>query len=162
MNASFNVVRNNATNGILMGTGVSIFMNNTVDSNTGGTTDGFNLGSLNEVSVLFNNQITNNGRYGVNASAAVLNLVSDYNNFFGNGTADRNNWPVGLHDKNVNPAYTNADSTDFSVGTLSQNAGWPGNIPGTNSFGMLDIGAIQTLKPFALFYDSTLFDTTIR
>lgn len=118
----------------------------TIDGNTGVATDGVSLLSPFGGAFFVNNCFTNNGRYGASATDGLANLF-DYNNYFGNVTAARNNVPTGPNDRALDPQFTNRAGGDFSIGTNLKALGFPGLFPGGFSTGYLDIGAVQRQEP---------------
>lgn len=103
---------------------LTTIIGNTIDGNTGATTDGIQL-SKTSLTVILGNQITNNGRYGINApTGADAGLHCDWNNYFGNSSGN-NNVTAGPNDTTNDPQYTDADNEDFSVGTNAKEAGFP-------------------------------------
>lgn len=135
----------NTSHGISVAAGGAIaLINNTIQGNTGASTDGINLTSPDAGMVMFNNIISNNGRYGVNSSAARTLPGNDYNDYFGNSTAATNNFTGGAHDLTSNPTFTNSGSGDFSIGTPLRNACFPGTFPASTSTGRMDCGAVPS------------------
>jgi len=138
---AFNIVEANASIGIEGASDINMFLANTVDGNTGASSDGFFMTTPSGGFVL-NNIFSNNGRYGFNATDADV-LIPDFNNYFNNATAARNNVPVGPNDVALDPEFTNRAAGDFSIGTNLRALGFPGVFPGGLSTGFLDIGAVQ-------------------
>jgi len=141
------VEMNAASNVSIASPTVAIVTNSTIDGASGGTSDGIQLGtsSTGRFTVLADNAITNSGRYGVNRTAQTSGGygVVDYDGYYGNSTAARNNAPSGSADLSTNPAYTNATGGDFSIGTAGwKTGGSPGAFPGGASTGYMAIGAV--------------------
>ena len=117
----------NSSHGVWLPSNYFFVVNCTVDGNTGATTDGFIVdNNSNYFGTIFNCNITNNGRYGINNDSLQKNVYFDYNNFFGNGTAALFNATSGPHDLAVDPRYRDSANGDFTTGTLLQ--GSPNNI----------------------------------
>jgi len=104
-----------------------------------------------------NNIFSANGGYGINMTSAPLGegaLVAvpevDYNAFWTNTTAPRNNMPAGTHDVTLsgNP-YVNSAGNNFQLnntagaGAACRAAGYPGAFPGGTMTGYVDIGTLQ-------------------
>lgn len=121
--------------------GVGI-LNCTSNANSGATTDGLQFTTPDTGVTVRNNIFSNNGRYGANATASAC-VIADHNDYFGNSTAARNNFPTGTGDLTSDPQFTNAGAGDYSIGTNLKAAGIPGIFPGGTSTGYLDIGAVQ-------------------
>lgn len=131
---TFNIVADNTSHGVAPngngGTGANVFLvNNTIDHNTGGSTNGLNLAGFGNNNVIYNNIFSNNGNYGAASTSAGTGLV-DYNNYYAN-TAARSNVPTGDNDIALDPAYTATASHDYSVGTNMKAAAFPGTFPAT-------------------------------
>lgn len=157
---AFCISEANASHGLSIGSvNVNFITNCTINGNTGASTDGVNgvtpsAGGL----MLFNSIISNNGRYGVNFTDGG-SVVADFNNYYGNSTAARNNFPTGPNDVALDPGYTNAAGGDFSIGTNLKALGFPGVFPSGTSTGYLDIGAVQRVEPTGgggAFYKPTM------
>ncbi|HEU4395175.1 MAG TPA: right-handed parallel beta-helix repeat-containing protein [Planctomycetota bacterium] len=77
---------------------------------------------------LTNCALTNNGTYGASAATdrTAFIVLFDFNLFFGNGTAARNNLPAGANDLTSDPEYIAAASDDYTPGPGSPllNAGY--------------------------------------
>lgn len=132
------------------GTGINsigasgLVTNNTINGNTGASSDGYNDGGNPRSAIFINNIFSNNGRYGANVTSGIgPELWADYNDFFGNATAARNNFPTGPHDSTADPQFANTGAGDFSIGTNLAALGWPGAFPRATSTGYMDIGAVQ-------------------
>lgn len=144
---SFSIFESNASHGVTASSGsYSQFINCTINGNTGASTDGINTSTTPAGNLFYNNTITNNGRYGVNATGG-NSAICDNNNYYGNGTAARNNFPTGPNDVALDPGYTNEAGGDFSIGTNLKALGFPGLFPSGTSTGYLDIGAVQRQEP---------------
>ena len=141
---AFCISESNASHGVAQsGSAGSPLINCTINGNTGASTDGVNSGGTPlAIHMVFNCNITNNGRYGIN-QAGVGAIILNYNNYYGNATAARNNAPTGANDIALDPGYTDATNGNFAVGTNMKAVGWPGVFPSGASTGYLDIGAVQ-------------------
>jgi len=147
-----NIVAANASHGISLSGGLNagVLLNNTIDGNTGASTDGLNIPTgvtFGSGVLLANNIFSNSGRDGVrvtNGTATNTSLWTDYNDFFGNSGTARTNFPTGPHDVTTNPTFTNSAGGDYSLGTPLRNAGFPGTFPASTSIGYMDIGAVQS------------------
>jgi len=95
-----------------------IVANSTLEGNTG---DGLNLTVTNiHAGLILNNSFSNNSGYGVNCNAAFPSSAGvDYNNYFGNGTAARNNFVTGAADTTNDPGFVNAAGDDYTLDTGS-------------------------------------------
>ena len=127
---------------------------NTIHGNTGASSDGiyYNLTTSQMGTIIANNNITANGRYGINGHATLdaNKGFIDYNNFGTGATAntsgDMNLITDGANDLAVDPSYTDAANKDFSVGTSVKAEGFPdaarkaGSNPSTGSVWYVDIG----------------------
>jgi hypothetical protein len=123
----------------------SIFINCTFEGNTGaGLVLTAQAAPTTGGAVFVNNLFTNNGTYGVNASAAQTSpgILCDYNLYFGNTTAPRNNFITGTNDKSTDPQYTAPASDDYSIKFLGGafKAGFP--VFKNPTLNKLNIGAI--------------------
>ena len=133
----------NAGHGLGLLSGGKLFLINvTVDGNTGATTDGYNGSTPVASSVMLNCIFSNNGRYGANCTDSD-SVWADYNDYFGNATAARNNFPTGPNDQAVDPGFVDRANGNFAIGTALKALGYPGIFPGGLSTGYLDIGAVQ-------------------
>ena len=137
----FCISESNASHGITTGT-TSFIINCTINGNTGASTDGVSGTTPPAGNIFYNNIVANNGRYGVNFTDGD-SVATDFNNYYVNSTAARNNFPTGAGDIALDPGYTDATNGDFSVGTNMKAVGWPGVFPSGASTGYLDIGAVQ-------------------
>lgn len=136
------IIESNAATGISLGAvAANLICGNTINNNTGASSDGLFLTTPTQ-NLIINNILSNNGRYGANATDGD-SVWADYNNYYGNATAARNNIPIGIHDQTLDPQFTNAASGDYSIGTNLKALGFPGIFPGAVSTGYLDIGAVQ-------------------
>lgn len=105
---------NAATNGVIRNPTAVVLNCNSV-GNIGANSDGILTTTPDPRLVVMNNISANNGRYGITATDGD-SMLSDYNDFFGNGTAARNNVPVGTHDLTSDPQFTNGStSTNFAT-----------------------------------------------
>ncbi len=152
------IVTGNTSHGISVSAGAPVLhvIGNTINCNSStgscgaSTVDGVNMAAglvFNAGSIFLNNIFSNNGRYGVNKVTPVgvnTNLWLDYNNYFGNGTAARNNVPVGPHDLALDPSYANAAAGNYAIGTSLRAKGYPGLFPAALTTGFRDIGAVQS------------------
>jgi len=87
---------------------------NTISDNTG---DGIELDGGQPYAILiFNNQITYNGNYGIDMEGGDGDrYYIDYNNYFGNTTAAVNGTPTpALNETTNDPGYTNKTNRDYS------------------------------------------------
>ena len=122
---------------------------NVIDGNTG---DGVDLAINSRGFGLVGNQITNNGGFGVRCDAGVNDCESliqkqivAFNNFFGNSSGARQNWPVGESETAVNPNYVDRPNKNWCITGVNQ-GGPPGAgqmFPGSNTGSFLDRGACQ-------------------
>lgn len=152
-----NLIVNNTTDGILArngavsATGLSpMIRGNVIDGNGGDGIDATNSRVIQGL-LVENNQITNNGGWGVNLNSNTLGALCQAtvrNNNFGTG-ADTNTSGdidvagVGQDNLNVAPGYANTGSGDYSGGTAIKALGWPltnvGSAPsGTRNY--VDVG----------------------
>ena len=138
----------NAGHGIAVGNVRTRIINCTVNGNPGALIDGINYGTPPVSSILINTIMSNNGRYGANATDGD-SLWTDNNNYFGNGTAARNNVPAGANDRALDPQFVDAAGGNFAIGTNLKGLGWPGLFPGGLSTGGMDIGAVQRVEAAA-------------
>lgn len=145
--AVFCISETNADDGFATGGGGISLVNCVSYGNTGGSTDGVAVATPSS-SILNNNIFSTNGRYGANATDGD-SMWFDYNDYFANSTAARNNVPIGPHDTTADPQFTNAAGGNFSIGTNLKEAGYPGVFPGATTTGYLDIGAAQRQEPAA-------------
>jgi hypothetical protein len=126
-----------------------VLVGNTIDGNTGASSDGV---IWTEASiavrwfVMVNNSSSNNGRYGFNRDATTSRqpAVFEYNAYYGNAT-NLNNLTAGPNDVTGDPLYTDAAGEDFSLQSTSPliDAGAPGVFPHAVTTGYTDIGAFQ-------------------
>jgi hypothetical protein len=102
----------------------------TIDANGG---DGVQINSTAAAvwTRILNNNITNNGGYGINVAAGTTTTnnaaiaFADYNNVFNNTTANYHNISAGTHDLSVNPNYTNASTGHFTPANVALIAAAP-------------------------------------
>ena len=149
------IITANGSHGVAFtnNTGIHFLVNNTIDANTGGSTDGVNIATgIKWVtgSVFMNNIISNNGRDGVRSTDAtsIANVAIDYNNFYGNAGTARTNFPTGSHDIALDPQYVSTSGGNYAVGPNMRNVGFPGVFPASTTQGFLTIGAAQS--PFLI------------
>lgn len=122
--------------------GASVVLGCTIDGNTGASTDGINLAAY---SLLFNNIISNNGRYGLALTSTPVywqfsKSWTDYNNVYGNAIDYYKSYP-GEHDLSVDPQFTDAANDNYAIGTNLKAKGFSTYQAGGTSY--LDIGALQ-------------------
>jgi len=138
-----NIFEANASHGLSFSSGPALRMsNNTIDGNTGASTDGLNFGSLTASLVCINNIFSNNGRDGVRATDGDVAFAAN-NCFFGNAGVARTLFTIGINDVTSDPAFTDRANGDFSVGANMKALGFPNLFPGGLSTSYLDIGAVQ-------------------
>lgn len=142
----FNIISSNSGIGIDAPGVTSVIMNNTVNGNTGATTDGYSADVPVASHVLINNIFSNNGRYGVAATDGDSILVYS-NSYFGNVTAARSNVPSSTTMTTIDPQFTSSGTGDFSIGKNLRANAYPGAFPGATSVGYLDPGAVQRQEP---------------
>lgn len=155
---AFCISEANASHGIATSIGSNLIINCTINANTGASTDGITGTTPSAGNMVYNSIISNNGRYGVNFTDGD-SVIADFNDYYGNGTAARNNFPTGANDLALDPGFTNAAGGDFSIGTNLKALGSPGTFPGETSVGYLDIGAVQRQEPTGgsgAFYKPTM------
>lgn len=155
-----NIIRNckgTATAGILLDASTygSIIYGNTIDNGAG---DAIRLSDADVIAstVIRNNIISNHagsGKFGINCSVGTTALNDaliidkiDYNDLYAN-TTDRNNHSAGIHDKAVDPTYTDSASGDYSIGTNLKESGFPNTFPNGASTAYIDIGGVQRQEP---------------
>lgn len=142
------ICETNGSHGISITGTLSITISNCICAyNTGGTTDGINIGTTQ--CVLMNNLLIGNGRYGINSTDGD-SIWSNFNVFYNNATAARLNIPVGPNDITLTgDPFTNGAAGDFSLnntagaGADCKATGSPGVFPAGLTTGYLDIGAAQ-------------------
>lgn len=145
-----NIISANGSHGISgTGTITGLILGNTIDGNTGATTDGINVATgfvFAATSLLLNNIFSNNGRDGVRVTDAstVSDVWPDYNNYSGNSGTTRTNFPTGAHDIALTPGYVSTGTGNYAVGANMRAKGSPGTFPASTTIGYLDIGAAQT------------------
>jgi len=147
---SGNLVRGCSGDGMNLLPAFLICVANTVYGNTG---DGIEFNAVRSgMLVLLNNNVTNNGGYGLNLHASETALT-----YFALPTTHAgNNWwtntsgqcdvsgIIPSSDQNLDPQYTNAGSLDFTIGTNLKALGFPStNLPGLSVRSYTDIGALQ-------------------
>ena len=149
----------NVGSGYTSSTGSLTLIGNTIHGNTGAAADGVNLTSSAASNlIVYNNNITGNGRYGLNTptSGDMTKILVNNNNYgsgsTANGSGAVNNITLGAESITVDPAYVSAATGDFRVGVTVASKGFPldprtigGNTSLTNSF--TDIGASQRRPP---------------
>lgn len=98
----------------------------TFDGNTG---DGIDVATTTSIAgIIAGNQFTNNGGYGVRVGTADRTgglVIPDFNNYFGNTSGARLNFPTGANDQALDPQYTSAGTDDYSIGTNTKEKGYP-------------------------------------
>lgn len=163
-------VHDNTSTGVVLGNGTAVLC--VSESNTGGSSDGFDLGQSAQSGYCVNCVAYNNGRNGFHHSgdsgAVVANCIAYLNAAYGYGgggtvgggirvncasgsnTSGNRTWGVESGEVPLsNDPFTNAASGDFSLnataggGAACRAAGYPGAFPGGLSTGYLDIGAVQ-------------------
>ena len=112
--------------------------------------------------VVINNIFAKNGAYGLNWTSAATTTKfgwADYNAFWSNTTAARNNLTAGTHDVTItgtdptNDPFTSKGTGDWSLnntagaGALLRAVGLIGILPGSSSTGYQDIGPLQHPDP---------------
>jgi len=104
-------------------------------NNTGSTSDGFQYNvttaGIGSNEIWMNNISMNNGRYGFNrVSTTGVQIIFDYNDYNGNGTAGLNNITAGEYDITTDPLFTNPLNGDFTLQTGSPciATGFPGSL----------------------------------
>lgn len=148
---SSSVIAYNGADGINGTVGACKVENCTIDGNTG---DGIETTTNNSVLVmLLNNQITNNGAYGVTFSGSTPHSpFVQYNNFYGNSTAAANGITLDATNLTADPGYTDRTNTvrnyAISSASTSNAAGFPASSAtigagqsGTTTY--VDIGVSQ-------------------
>lgn len=159
LRAFYSIYESNSSHGI--GDAVSTLgaavINCTIYGNTGAAVDGINLTTPVAGTIVYNTILANNGRYGINATDGD-SLLSDFNDFFSNSTAARNNVPVGGSDVTSDPTFTDAANGNFTIGTNLKGLGFPGLFPASLCTGYPDIGAVQRQETAS---GTTIAGTTI-
>jgi hypothetical protein len=141
-----NIFEANASHGVHFTGGPAIRMDgNTVDGNTGASTDGFNFGSTTAGMVVLNNIFSNNGRDGVRATDGDVALAG-HNCYFGNAGVARTGFPVGFNDVTTDPGFVDRAGGNFAVGLNMKALGFPAAFPGGLSTNYQDIGAVQRVE----------------
>jgi len=149
LNGTSNDFTNNIVSGcttaVFFPTGITrnYFKNNTffgAETPAGTGLDGST--STAPVNSLFENNIFYGFTTGVNWQASTPENWWDYNDFY-NNTTNRTNVTPGVHDRALNPTFTNTSGGDFSIGTNLKAQGFPGAFQAATSTGYLDIGAVQ-------------------
>ena len=123
----------------------------TIDGNTG---DGIELSGGPALGHdIKNNQLTNNGGYGIRAASGQdnpgMDAGIDFNNYYNNTSGARLNVTDHGNNQAVDPSYTDSANEDYSIGdTVSKAGGFPdssrtigSNQSATTSY--VDIGAAQ-------------------
>lgn len=140
---TFCIAEANASSGCNGPAGGSYHVNNTFDGNTGASSDGVTTDVPRMV--FGNNIMSNNGRDGARAnSGAQFSVLAFNNDYYNNAGTARTNWPTGVGDIAVDPAYVDRTNGNFAVGTSVDNEGYPGAFPSATSTGYLGIGAVQS------------------
>lgn len=145
---SGSVIEDNGGDGINLTDGILTCVGNTIDGNA---SDGIELATSGIIHILKNNQITNNGAYGVVgiSTSDLSNAINENNNYYGNATAARSNLSAGVDDLALDPGYVDAGNNNFATGTNTKALAYPiggtlklgANNSGTYSY--LDVGASQ-------------------
>ena len=127
-----------------------VIQENTIDGNGG---DGVQLTTTSARKSLVNNQLTNNGGFGISCTAGSNGCESlqekgpvAYNNFFGNTSGARSNWPVGESELGVDPQYVNRAGLNWCLNNLTNQGGPPGLgevFPGSTTASFLVPGVCQ-------------------
>jgi len=171
--AAYNVIANNTganSNGILVNnSGLNVIVNNTIYNNG---LDGIQFQSNNNAlganSIVRNNLLISNARYGLNGDTLGAGWGKfpqwDGNAYFGNGTAGRNNAddtgttvPINAANPYSNTLdvtlsgnpFTNAAGHDFTLnstagaGAAAKGTATPGALPGLSQSGSMSFGALQ-------------------
>lgn len=141
----FSIIEANAATGINNADQHHTVFGNTINGNTGVTSDGLLVGTPDvhhQAGIVLNNIFSNNGRDGVRATDGD-SVWPDYNDFYGNGGSARTAFPTGASDLALDPTFTDSANGDYSIGTNLKAGGVPGVFPGGLSTGYLDIGAVQ-------------------
>lgn len=103
------------------GTSYTEIVGNTIDGMTGDGIEIPGVGTILGGSIFQNNNISNCA-YGIDSSAGAQTaqsaIQSDYNNYFGNSTNNRN-WITGAHDTTSDPLFVAAATDDYTPGTGS-------------------------------------------
>lgn len=124
-------------------------INNTLDSNLGDGIRALDAGGCCS-GVVFNNLVTNSGRYNLNYPTNADRFVSirpDYNAVYNGGTANRNNVSAGAHDVTLS-ANPYMGSGDYALngtaggGAACVGVGLWGTVPGGVGTGAINIGAV--------------------
>lgn len=99
--------------------------------------DGIRLATVGQVNIR-NAILSTNGGYGINVSAGgEVGIEADYNGYYNNTTAARNNLTAGAHDVTLSAdPFTDAANADFTLnntaggGAALRGVGTPGTLPG--------------------------------
>lgn len=140
-NLDFTIIEANAADAVTHVSTNLRLQNCTIDGNTGAATDGI-AGTTPALVICLGTIFSNNGNYGANYTDGD-SAWTDYNNFYGNATGARNNFPTGPNDQAVDPGFVDRANGNFAIGTALKALGYPGIFPGGLSTGYLDIGAVQ-------------------
>lgn len=157
-----NLINNNTGVGILVnnpGTSQENYLyikNNTINNNS---SDGIQIQQASNMNgaIIINNQITQNGGWGINYTSTAGDLIKgliDYNNYGTSGTSNTSGavtgFTIGANSLTANPGFTNTASNDFSLSSSSTSraSGYPSssqNIGANNTSTKtyIDIGAAQ-------------------
>lgn len=146
------IIENNAGDGITTTNAKVIWCvaNCTIDGNSGDGIDMNTAAAQGGFVSIYNNNITNNGGYGLRFGADVdpyLATFIDYNNFYNNTSGSYLNYSGGAGDTSVDPSYTDRTNSDFSIGTALKAAGWPSVVGQSPTTSYIDIGAAQREEP---------------
>lgn len=144
LQAVFCILEANSSFGLSQPGSVSFLLNNTINGNTGATTDGLQM-DASRVSA-YNNIFSNNGRDGARANNGG-GVFGGTNNYYGNAGAARSVFPTFYDDYAVDPQYVDAANGNFAIGTNLRGLGLHGAFPGALSTGYIDIGAVQREEP---------------
>lgn len=151
------VIESNGSGGILLETtiGMLIVRNCTIHGNTGDGIDfTANANSSMANAIIFNNNITANGGYGIRGTGVGASTgpvsYADFNNFGTGATANTSgstlNVAAGDNDLAVDPGYADAANGDFAAGTNIKAKGFPaatrdlGSNPSSGTTAYNDIG----------------------
>lgn len=143
------IVNNTGVGASFTATGAVWLIENVIDGNG---SHGLNYGTKGAGQTLVNNQITNNGGFGVTCTAATVgcgrlvdNGLVKFNNYFGNSSGARQNWPTGENETATDPGYFNRATGNYCItGAIAGGPPGPGaDYPGTTTPSILEQGACQ-------------------
>lgn len=160
------IIHGGSKNGIYIANATFILIrNNVIHSNTGASSDGIQIAAIGgtgtSMIAIYNNNITANGRYGINVPATnyyhsgglMPQMFIDFNNFGTGSTANssgaRNNLTGGSKDMSVDPQYINTGLYNFATGANVASSGFPesshtlGGNPASGTIEYVDIGMQQ-------------------